>query len=183
MCYQSSELSARDLLSAGFSMKQLLPILERAYLEDKLSSELSGLPLRQPVSSARFHEILKELGELHDKKQRDYGSSTDPFANVRASKEWGCRPWVAALIRGSDKLRRLQRFAETGTLANESVEDSFRDLAVLAVIALVLWEEEKSRPKKVVLDELRAGDVNFEDQQCRLCGAYYEGVHTCLSSR
>lgn len=91
--------------------------------------------------SARFHEILAELGQLHDKKQADYGSSTDPFANVRASDEWGIQPWVGALLRLNDKVKRLQQFARKGTLANESAEDSFRDIAVYACIGLCLYEE------------------------------------------
>jgi len=91
--------------------------------------------------SARFHEILKELGDLHDRKQADYGRDTDPFANVRASEEWGVTPWVGAMIRATDKVRRLQRFAQRGILMNEGAADSLRDLAVYAVIALVLLEE------------------------------------------
>lgn len=97
--------------------------------------------MTQRRGSERFHEILRELGELHDLKQRDYGTEEDSFANIRASKEWGAAPWVGAMIRATDKLRRLQKFARCGELANEAVEDSFRDLAVYAVIALVLYEE------------------------------------------
>jgi hypothetical protein len=93
-------------------------------------------------SSARFHAILAELGALHTKKQGDYGRDDDPFANVRASEEWGIPAWVGAMIRLNDKVRRLQRFAQRGSLLNESAEDSLRDIAVYSVIALVLLEEE-----------------------------------------
>ena len=48
---------------------------------------------------------------------------------------------MGALVRGTDKIKRLQKFAREGQLANESVEDSFRDLAVYAIIGLVLYEE------------------------------------------
>lgn len=95
-------------------------------------------------NSARFHEILKELADLHDKKQADYGRGDDPFANVRASLEWGVPGWVGALIRGNDKIRRLQALLINGKLENESAEDSLRDLAVYAIIALVLFEQEKN---------------------------------------
>jgi len=95
-------------------------------------------------SSIRFHEILDELGGLHDKKQQDYGTPDDPFANVRGSQDWGISPWVGALVRASDKFKRLQKFARVGELANEAVEDSFRDLAVYAVIGLVLYEEQRA---------------------------------------
>jgi hypothetical protein len=93
-------------------------------------------------SSERFHEILKELGDLHDKKSLDYGRAHDPFANVRASEDFGVPPWIGALIRLNDKVKRLQAFAIKGSLANESVDDSLRDIAVYAAIALVLYEQE-----------------------------------------
>ena len=95
---------------------------------------------RHPAS-ARFHAILGELAELHNRKQQDYGTDTDPFANVRGSSEWGIEPWVGAMVRATDKVRRLQSFLKHGKLRNESVDDSLRDLAVYAIIALVLFEE------------------------------------------
>jgi hypothetical protein len=96
---------------------------------------------------ARFHSLLKEIGELHDKKQEDYGSNTDPFANVRASADWGVDAWVGALIRGTDKIKRLQKAARGSRLVNESVEDSMMDLAVYALIALILYREGQDEPR------------------------------------
>lgn len=94
-------------------------------------------------SSRRFHELLQEEGELHDRKQLDYGSDSDPFLNVRqGAEEWGLRPWMGAMIRLTDKVKRLQSYAKKGYLANEGVADSLRDIGVYAKIALVLWEEE-----------------------------------------
>lgn len=95
---------------------------------------------RHPVSQ-RFHEILRELGETHDRKSADYGKTGDPLANVRASEEWGIPSWVGAMVRGTDKVRRLQTQATRGSLANESAIDAFNDLAVYAIIARVLFEE------------------------------------------
>ncbi len=93
--------------------------------------------------SARFHQILRGLGDLHDLKQLDYGAADDPFANIRSSADFGIRPWVGALVRGNDKMKRLQKLSREGNLANEPAVDSFRDLAVYAIIALVLFEEEE----------------------------------------
>lgn len=97
-------------------------------------------PDRHP-NSARFHAILAELAELHDRKQADYGRGDDPFANVRASEGWGVPGWVGSMVRASDKVRRLEAFVRNGRLSNEGVDDSLRDLAVYAIIALVLFEE------------------------------------------
>lgn len=93
-------------------------------------------------SSARFHQLLEQAGRLHDQKRADYGTDADPFANVRASSEWGMPAWVGAMVRATDKVRRLQTFAAKGELANESVEDAFMDLAVYALIGLVLFEQD-----------------------------------------
>lgn len=100
-------------------------------------------PKRHP-NSQRFHELLEEAGALHDKKQADYGKGDDPFANVRASEEWAVAGWVGAMVRLSDKVRRLQSLRGKGSLANESAIDSFMDIAVYALIALVLYEQETS---------------------------------------
>lgn len=89
-----------------------------------------------------FHAILKEIGDLQDKKNADYGQEGDPYANIRSSLEWGVAPWKGAMIRGNDKVKRLQQYAQTERLANESVEDSFMDLAVYALIALDLFRQD-----------------------------------------
>lgn len=94
--------------------------------------------------SQAFHDTLEAMGKLHDMKQSDYGRKNDPFANVRASEDFGIDGWVGALIRMNDKMRRLQKAAQGGTMTNESVEDSFMDLAVYAVIGLVLYQEGKN---------------------------------------
>lgn len=110
----------------------------------KLEEVLEGRPsvARHPAS-ARFHELLSGAGDMHDLKQLDYGRQDDPFANVRASAEWGMPAWVGAMVRATDKVRRLQTFATRGTLANEGVKDAFMDLAVYALIAHVLYEEDE----------------------------------------
>jgi hypothetical protein len=104
----------------------------------------AGMTDRHPLS-VKYHEFLSELGDLHDKKQQDYGSDADPFANVRASERWGIPPWVGALMRADDKMARLRNFARKGQLANESAEDSMRDIAVYMGIAKVLYDEESGK--------------------------------------
>lgn len=98
-------------------------------------------PVTRHPSSEAFHAVLREWGGLHDRKQRDYGIATDPFHNVRASEEWGIEPWIGAMNRLCDKIRRLQTYARTGSLANEGVLDSLNDIGVYAGIARVLFEE------------------------------------------
>ena len=93
---------------------------------------------------ARFHALLRELGELHAKKAHDYGRGGDPLANLRGSAEWGVPPWRGALIRLGDKVHRLKSFSQNGNLANEGVVDSLMDLAAYALLVVILLGEEKS---------------------------------------
>lgn len=89
----------------------------------------------------RFHKLLQEIGELHDKKQADYGSKEDPFANVRSAVEFGIDPWIGVAIRLNDKMSRLKQAARGNTLQNESIEDTLMDGAVYNLIALILYRE------------------------------------------
>lgn len=107
--------------------------------------------IRHP-SSQRFHDILAELGALHDKKQADYGRPDDPFANFHGASDWGVEDWRGAMIRATDKVRRLQTFARTGKLNNEGVIDSLSDLAVYTIIARVLYEESQGVGAQHTLD-------------------------------
>jgi len=96
-----------------------------------------------------FEQVLAEMKELHDRKRSDYGRKEDPFANVRASEDFGVEGWVGALIRANDKMRRLQSAAKGSTLRNEGIEDSLIDMAVYSVIALTIYREKKRRDEIV----------------------------------
>lgn len=95
--------------------------------------------------SVCFYDILAEAARMHDMKQRDYGRDEDPFANVRASEDFGIPGWIGCVVRANDKMRRLQRFAQVGELKNESVEDSLLDALVYFGIALALFREEQGK--------------------------------------
>ena len=94
----------------------------------------------------RFYDILREMGQLHAKKNRDYGTDEDPLANIRAAEEFTIPAWMAALNRENDKTVRLKTFCKKRTLANEGVEDSFLDKANYSVLALILYRECKDAP-------------------------------------
>ena len=91
-----------------------------------------------------FEKVLQEIRDLHIKKQSDYGrpEQGDPFANVRASEDFGIPGYLGAVIRANDKVRRIQKYARGGTMVNESVEDSLLDAAVYFMIALCLFREQ-----------------------------------------
>lgn len=96
-----------------------------------------------------FSTILSELQVLHNRKRADYGSKTDPYANVRASAEFGIPPWIGVMVRANDKVKRIKAAATGSTMQNESIIDSFNDLAVYAIIARILYEAHESLEKAI----------------------------------
>ena len=95
-------------------------------------------------SSAAFMRALDEVREMHLSKSRDYGSETDPLANIRNGAAFvGIEPWKGAMVRLSDKVTRLATFNRTGTLTHEGVEDTLLDLAAYSLLSLVLYREQR----------------------------------------
>lgn len=92
-----------------------------------------------------YLDLLDELRALHLRKAADYGSDTDALANIRASEQCGIEAAHAAWVRTLDKVQRINQYWKKRTLANESVEDSYIDLAAYALIGLKLLREKKER--------------------------------------
>ena len=116
----------------------------------------------------RYLALLEEMATLHCKKSADYGLSRDPFANIRASEEFGIPAWLGAILRGNDKMQRLKSFAVKGKLENESVEDSLLDLSAYALIALVLYREKKDKETILPFTSTCCGTVDLSGYE--VCG-------------
>ena len=110
----------------------------------------------------RFSQKLSVLLSLHNKKRADYGRVADPFANIRASAEFGIPPWEGAILRLNDKIHRIKSFIQNGKLVNESLIDSFQDIAVYAIIAWILYEEEwqENALRKMLEEDLTRNGVS-----------------------
>lgn len=99
---------------------------------------------RKHDNSWQFVAVLDKLEALHRQKQNDYGTNVDPYANVRASEAFGLPAWIGVAIRMQDKMKRLQtastQHIQTGEvhLSNETLEDTFMDLAVYGIIGLIM---------------------------------------------
>lgn len=76
-----------------------------------------------------FQEVLQELHRLWRLKQQSYGPH-----NIAAFGERGC------LIRANDKIQRLIRLVWSGLtnpLDDETIEDTWKDLANYAIMAIM----------------------------------------------
>jgi hypothetical protein len=115
-----------------------------------------------------FEDAVQEVLEMHHRKNQDYGTGVDPYANVRQSAEWGIAPWLGSMVRANDKVKRLQKYARDGRLVNEGVRDSLLDLATYTLIALVLWDQQQSE-----------GVEDDEPWACANCGDLEPPIFLC----
>jgi len=95
----------------------------------------------------RFEEILTELKQLHDAKNSDYAQKKRPLSNLQMCEEFGLPAWMGVLIRLGDKFSRLQQLArktlqgEDISVKQETIADTFDDMAVYSVLGRILYEE------------------------------------------
>ncbi len=96
------------------------------------------------MSKERFHQIVTEMMQLHDRKNRDYAGG-DYLSNFLMCEKMGIPAWKGSLIRLSDKMSRLMNIARTDQIAvsDETVTDTLTDLAVYAIITRILYENFK----------------------------------------
>lgn len=92
----------------------------------------------------RFYALLEEIAALHSGKSHDYTPAGDPLANFKRAERFGVPAWKGALIRMGDKFGRLEQLGGNGkTPANESMRDTLIDLAVYALLCVLLLDDAK----------------------------------------
>jgi hypothetical protein len=127
-------LHEHHLHRAGLTQDELDEALER------LAGD--GITHEQRPGSLPFLELLEEVRQLHLSKSQDYGSESDPLANIRQGAEFvGIEPWRSCLVRVADKVQRLKTFCKTGRLVHEGVRDTLLDLSAYSLLAIVLFDE------------------------------------------
>lgn len=97
----------------------------------------------------RFYDLLSEIAVLHADKNKDYAGDHEALRNLKLCANGGIKPSQGCYVRMSDKWSRfevlLKRMHETGDgpqVAGESLYDTLKDLAVYALLEVVLLEEE-----------------------------------------
>ena len=102
------------------------------------------------MKKQQFEEFTKSLfskmsSVLRDKNNDYTALSTDAFANFEQAREYGVDPLVGLCVRMGDKVKRVQTFCKTKSLAveDEHVEDAFEDIIGYCTIALAMIKEKK----------------------------------------
>jgi hypothetical protein len=131
------DIHEHHLHRAGLTQDELVDAAERLARD--------GIAHEQRPGSLPFLELLEEVRQLHMSKSQDYGSESDPLANIRQGAEFvGIEPWRGCLVRVADKVQRLKTFCKTGRLVHEGVRDTLLDLAAYSLLAIVLFDEAKN---------------------------------------
>ena len=90
----------------------------------------------------RFYQLLEEIAELHSRKNHDYAKTNEPLSNFTRSRAIGVEPWRGVLVRMSDKWSRIEQLSSGKVAKNESLRDSLIDLAVYALLDVLLLADE-----------------------------------------
>lgn len=86
-----------------------------------------------------FYQLLNEIAELHSRKNHDYSKDGDPLSNLRACEAIGIPAYKGVLVRLQDKWSRLVELSKKeAKVKEESVEDTLKDMAVYALLAICL---------------------------------------------
>lgn len=92
--------------------------------------------------SREFLAVLDELRNLHLAKTLDYGVDEDALSNIRQSADvLNIDAWAGCILRISDKMHRLRAYFRRGKCEFDGIEDTLKDIACYAAIALVLYRE------------------------------------------
>lgn len=132
---------ADDPKMVGYVPQQEDRLIEQFLNKFNEASEKCVTRKPHPVSE-KFFSLLEELENLHGSKSADYGSETDPLANIRQGAEFvNIEAWRGCLVRIADKVQRLRTYCRTGRLVHEGVRDTLLDLANYSLLAILLHEE------------------------------------------
>ena len=95
-------------------------------------------------SPDEFNRIMVSLVLMHNSKNHDYAGG-NYLSDLIASNRMGIPAWKNALLRIQQKMSRLESFAKQGEfkVTDEKFEDSCKDLAVYAIIMLMLYKYKK----------------------------------------
>ena len=128
-CIDNTNLLGTLTLDKIYAVKEETD--ESYYILDDINNIKKFLKYRfEIVEESEILTIAKEIGELAEKKDKDYNNS---FA--KTLMEYGS---VAYFLRIDDKLNRLKNLMlkENKPEVNKSVEDTLKDIAVYTLLML-----------------------------------------------
>jgi len=103
-------------------------------LADNSAFDYTDMPKHE--SNPKFHALLKQMGEVHDRKNHDYTHGGNPYSNFEeAAATAGCSVDTVFAVLMGVKLSRLNALTREAKEPNhESLKDTRLDLAVYAAL-------------------------------------------------
>lgn len=98
---------------------------------------------KEEIIRERFLGYVDKIVQTRMKKGKDYGDGEDSLSNLRECARIGISPVVGVHVRMEDKMARIRSFINKGELVNEPVRDSYLDIAVYAILAQILLDEQE----------------------------------------
>ena len=101
--------------------------------------------MQREMQNKKFNDLLNQIKEIHANKNHDYANNEDSLSNLKLCKTLlGIPSWIGTIVRILDKVSRVAEFARKGELKvkSEGIRDTFIDLAVYSLLAVILMEEE-----------------------------------------
>lgn len=97
----------------------------------------------------RFYKLLKQMEDLHDRKNSNYAQDSNPLSNFMECEEFGVPAHIGTMVRMSDKWSRLvQLMGGKQDAVGESVKDTLMDLAVYCLLEIILVERHEAESNK-----------------------------------
>ena len=109
---------------------------------DKLDSAISFITEKYPETTKMFQDMQFEQWELFCKKQKDYGPKNISVGSNLETDEEVKLALTGLWFRMNDKMQRFQQIVMNNQEPeNESLMDTFMDLANYAIIAQLVKEK------------------------------------------
>lgn len=88
------------------------------------------------MNDIKFNEYLKEMFDIHKKKNHDYSSDDDKFSNFKLCEKLDiCSTESGFLVRMTDKVSRVtQLLKKERKVEDESIADTLTDLAIYSLM-------------------------------------------------
>jgi len=132
----------------GYNPEESMKHFNRVEYPDGKGFQRHGSPI--------FYDLLKEMAETHDKKSHDYALDNNPYGNYTfaglISSLFSHSPDDAGFAgRIAEKIYRLSVLGKRGTAPkNEAIDDTERDIAVIATLWMAMRREKRSKENQSV---------------------------------
>jgi len=115
-----------------------------------------------------FYALLEEMAETHNRKSHDYASNVDPSGNYHfaglLSKLFDNPDDAGFIGRIGEKLYRIANIENNKkTVANESIEDTERDIAVITLLWISDRRNRRNRISIIRSESLQSHSKSTSD--------------------